>query len=95
MNPSSNFLRWIFYRDEHRKQRRLLPKDVGYHMIFGFRMTSSSDVANDGAVSVASQTRIEAQEQAATIRALDYGHVDILHSQEAVERLNYLLDHRF
>ena len=95
MNPSSNFLRWIFYRDEDRKQRRHLPKAVEYHMIFGFRMAGSSSVANDGAVSVASQTRIEAQEQAVTIRAMDYGHVDILHSPEVVARLNYLLDNRF
>jgi hypothetical protein len=64
-------------------------------MIFGFRMAGASSVANDGTVSVASLARIEAQEQAVTIRALDYGHVDILHSPEMVARLNFLLDHRF
>jgi pimeloyl-ACP methyl ester carboxylesterase len=95
MNPSSDYLNWIFYRNIDRKLRRSLPEAVEYHMIFGFRMAGSSSVANDGTVSVASQARIEAQEQAVTIRAMDYGHVDILHSPEVVARLNYLLDHRF
>jgi hypothetical protein len=45
--------------------------------------------------SVASQARIEVQGQAETIRALDYGHVPILYSDEAVERVNMLLDKRF
>ena len=95
MSPSSDYLRWVFYEDEVREIVRLLPGEVDYHMILSFRMSSSNDVANDGSVTVASQARVEAQEQALTIRAWDYGHVDILHSREAVARVKLLLDNRF
>jgi hypothetical protein len=64
-------------------------------MLFGFRMSGRRRLADDGTVSVASQVRPEAQEQAATMRALDQGHVEILHSPEARERLNFLLAQRF
>jgi pimeloyl-ACP methyl ester carboxylesterase len=95
MNPASDYLRWIFYQDEARKVRRFLPQKVQYHMLFGFRMSGSSDVANDGTVTLASEARREAQEEAASIRGLDHGHVDILKSEEVVSRLNLLLDGRF
>ena len=93
MNPSSDYLRWIFYEDEEKKHMKPLPRRVEYHMIFGFRGSGSS--CNDGSVTCASQVRSEAQEQARTIRAWDYGHVEILHSPEAVARVNMLLDGRF
>jgi hypothetical protein len=95
MNPSSDYLRWMFYEDADREIVKSLREEVDYHMIFGFRMSSSNNVANDGSVTVASQARVEAQEQALTIRAWDYGHVDILHSREAVARMKLLLDDRF
>ena len=74
---------------------KMLPPKVDYHMILGFRMSSSSRLANDGKVTVASQARIEAQDQALSIRALDFGHFDIMRSPEAVERMNLLLNSRF
>ena len=95
MNPASEFLRWTFYEDEERKNVKSLPDHVEFHMIFGFRMSGSSAIADDGTVSVASQARLEAQEQARSIRALDYGHVPILHSPEVIERLNLPPGHRF
>ncbi len=95
MNPSSDYLRWLFYEDDERKSVKTLPKNVDYHMILGFRTSSSSNVANDGKVTVASQARIEAQEQALSIRALNFGHFDIMRSPEAVERMNLLLNSRF
>jgi pimeloyl-ACP methyl ester carboxylesterase len=95
MNPSSDYLRWVFYQDEERQVLRHLPEDVDYHMIFGFRMNSSKDVADDGTVTVASQTRPEARDQALTRWPLDSGHVEILHSEDAVSRLSLLLDQRF
>ncbi len=95
MNPSSDYLRWLFYNGAERESVKTLPPRVDYHMILGFRMSSSSEVANDGKVTVASQARIEAQEQALSIRALDFGHFDIMRSPEAVERLKLLLDSRF
>ena len=74
---------------------KTLPKKVDYHMIMSFRMTSSKKVASDGKVTLASQARIEAQEEALTIRAWDYDHAGILHSPEVVERMNLLLNNRF
>jgi pimeloyl-ACP methyl ester carboxylesterase len=95
MSPSSDYLRWLFYEDEDRKISKSLPEDVDYHLIFGFRMKGSGKIADDGSVTVASQARVEAQEQALSVRAWDYGHVQILHSPEAVTRMNRLLDDRF
>ena len=62
-------------------------------MMWGFK--GSGSPCNDGSVSCASQARSEVQEQARTIRAWDYGHVEILHSPEAVARVNLLLQERF
>lgn len=95
MNPDSDYLRWLFYEDSKREHPRSLPTEAEYHMILGFHMSSSSDVADDGSVTLASLARSEAQETARTVRAWDYGHVDILHSPEAVERINRLLGRRF
>lgn len=95
MDPKSDYLRWIFYEDEQRERLKMLPKKVDYHMIMSFRMTSSKKVASDGKVTLASQARIEAQEEALTIRAWDYDHAGILHSPEVVERMNLLLNSRF
>lgn len=95
MNPSSDYLRWLFYEDAERTRPRLLPPDVAYHMIFGFRMQGRGGRSSDGTVSVASQARIEAQEQAATVRAFDHGHTQILRSPEIVERVGRLLAQRF
>jgi len=95
MNPEGDYIGSVFYEDEDRETERHLPDEVEYHMIFGFRMSGSNDVAADGTVTVASQARLQVQEEARTIRAFDYGHVDILHSPEMVARLNLLLERRF
>jgi pimeloyl-ACP methyl ester carboxylesterase len=95
MRPSSAYLRWLFHEDGDVGTARRLPPGVEFHMLFGFRMSGRRRVADDGTVSVASQVRPEAQEQAATMRALDQGHVEILHSAETRERLNALLVQRF
>ena len=95
MDPSSDYLRWLFWRDEGRSQPRRLPSSVELHLVIGFHMPGRARVASDGTVSLASQTRREAQEEAASLRALDYGHVDILRSPEAHARLQQLLARRF
>jgi len=95
MSPTSGYISGLFYQDEESKLRRLLAKHVEYHMIFGFRMDGLASAASDGTVSLASQARLQAQEEADSIRALDYGHTDILKSPELVERLGVLLRERF
>jgi hypothetical protein len=64
-------------------------------MLMSFHMPGRSGTASDGTVTLASQARLEAQEQAASVRAYDYGHVAILASPEVRERLNALLAQRF
>jgi len=95
MSPTSEFLRGLFYEDEARRTPRALPRSVEFHMLFGYRMRSRSSTANDGTVTVASQTQPEAQQQASTMRALDAGHVDILEHTETLTRVNQLLAKRF
>jgi hypothetical protein len=51
--------------------------------------------SGDGVLSVKSETRIEAVAAAESILPLDYNHVDIVHSPEAVERLNLILENHF
>ncbi len=93
MNPSSEYLHWVFYEDDDEQIPKPLPNRVDYHMIFGFG--GSGGPCSDGTVSCASQARREVQAQASSVRALDYGHVEILHSPEVATRLNALLDARF
>jgi pimeloyl-ACP methyl ester carboxylesterase len=95
MAPKSDFLRWLFWQDEERTAPKRLPDGVEFHMIIGYHMPGSDDVAYDGVVTVLSQARVEAQEQAKSIRAWDYEHVPILSSPEAIERMRLLLDQRF
>ena len=92
MDPASKYLRWVFHDGTH---PRLLPPSVEHHLVFGFKMRNSEAVADDGTVSVASQLRTEAQEQAISVRGFDLGHVDILQAAEVAARLNVLLDQRF
>jgi len=93
MNPSSDYLRWLFYADDGRA--RGLPDETPFHLLVGFRMKVLATIANDGRVSVSSQARPEAQEQAVSVRALDVSHDDILTSPDAIGRVNELLEERF
>ncbi len=66
-------------------------------MMYGFkRKNRSSGPSGDGVLTLKSMTRIEAI-KAADHRALplDYDHKSILHSGEAVDRLNVILSEGF
>ena len=91
--PSSDFLRRLFHSDDGRV--RSLPDEVSFHLLIGFRMDVLATYANDGSVSVASQARLEAQNQAGSVRAIDVDHTDILTSPDAIGRMNELLAERF
>jgi pimeloyl-ACP methyl ester carboxylesterase len=95
MDPKSDYLRWLFQGDDAANPPLRLPSSVEFHMLMSFHMPGRSGTASDGTVTLASQARLEAQEQAASVRAYDYGHVAILASPEARERLNALLAQRF
>jgi pimeloyl-ACP methyl ester carboxylesterase len=93
MDPRSDYMTWVFYQDDERRVVKRLPPRVRYHMMFGYG--GSGGKCNDGTVSCASQAFWVNQQQALSVRALDYQHVPILHSPEVVERVNRLLDERF
>lgn len=95
MRPGSEYLQWLFYRDADGGGRRALPRPTAFHLLFGFRMGGSSARANDGSVTVASQMRREAQEEAASIRGYDRGHVEMLGGRDVLARVNQLLAERF
>ncbi len=66
-------------------------------MMYGFKRNERSfGPSGDRVLTLKSMTRIEAIEEA-DYRALplDYGHVDILQSGEAVNRLNAILGESF
>lgn len=86
--PGSSYLDGLFYHDAGTgKQRRRLPDHIAYHMLFGFHGGSSSD----GVVSIGSQLRPEAQEEALSLRGFDETHTGILKSPATAARLNEIL----
>jgi len=95
MNPDSDFLRWIFYTDERKTAPRPLPPDTEFDLLFGFRKSGVSAVSDDGTVALFSALRMEAQQQARTLRGYDDGHADILHDADAIAWVNHLLSERF
>jgi hypothetical protein len=87
VEPESEFLAGLFYEDPVAKTtRRPLPEDVAFYLIFG---------VEDRTVPVSSEVRWEAVRDARERWPLDYGHTDILTSEEASLLLNELLEREF
>ena len=86
--PGSDFLDGLYYSDPpKRKVRRELPATMAYHMMFGFHGSDSSD----GVVSLSSELRPEAQEEARSLRGFDATHTGILEAPAVATRLNEIL----
>jgi pimeloyl-ACP methyl ester carboxylesterase len=69
-----------------------LPRDVPYHLLFGFQQDSIfAAESSDGVIKLTSQLRDEAQRQAWTMRGYDENHVSILRSQTVINKLNDIL----
>jgi len=105
--PGSEYLRRIFFWDpETLEQRRRLPDHLSYHLIFGFkRKAMLPGESGDQVVTVASQLRLEAQDEADTILGLNAAqdeadtilglnanHTEILSRPETIEQLNAILE---
>jgi pimeloyl-ACP methyl ester carboxylesterase len=89
--PGNPYLEGLFYKDPAtRSERRRLPPHVAYHMLFGFSGGGMSG-SSDGTVSLASQLRAEAQEEALSLRGYDEDHTSILHRPAVTTRLNEIL----
>jgi len=88
--PGSPYLDGLFWADPATKrERRLLPAKVAYHMLFGFK--GDGGEASDGVVTVASHLRPEAQEEARSIRGYDETHTGILDSPAVAAHVNEIL----
>lgn len=85
MDPKGKFLVNLFNAP--------LPKEMPHYLLFGVGSDNTISFGkNDGSVSLASQLRLEAQEQAKEIRGFDNGHVSILSSKEVLAKLFGILD---
>jgi uncharacterized alpha/beta hydrolase family protein len=84
LEPDSEYLKVLFEQP--------LPKSLPHRLIFGFRqdkfLTSGS---SDGVISLGSQLRLVAQQQATLIRGYDEGHVTILSNPSVIEQVNAIL----
>ena len=77
IEPDSLFIQTLFEAP--------FPKDTAFNLIFGFKQDSFlAGSSGDGVIKLNSQLRPEAQEQAASIRGFDEGHVSILSNEEVI-----------
>jgi len=89
MVPGSLYLTNLFYTsDKSQAERRILPKEIANHLFFTF----IDNEAGDGTVSLASELRSEAQEEATRLYGYEKSHMDILTAPEMLKTVNGLLD---
>lgn len=89
MAPGSAFLTELFYTpDKPQSLRRTLPKELANHLFFTF----IDNEAGDGTVSLASELRPEAQEEATRLYGYEKSHRDILSTPELLKTVNGLLE---
>lgn len=87
--PGSRFLKELFYvSDEPQASRRRLPDDMSKHLLFSF----IDSQAGDGTVSLASELRAEAQEEADRLYGYQKSHMEILNAPETAKVVNHLLE---
>ena len=89
MAPGSLYLTNLFYTsDKPQTERRILPKEIANHLFFTF----IDNEAGDGTVSLASELRPEAQEEAIRLYGYEKSHMGILTTPEMLKTVNGLLD---
>lgn len=82
--PGSRFLTGLFERP--------LPEHIGFYLLFGFKNKGRfHGENNDGAVTIASQLRQEAQDEAVILRGFDETHMGILEAEEVIRLINGIL----
>ncbi len=85
--PGSEFLNRLFLKP--------LPDNLSHYLLFSFegnsRFTGKNN--NDGVVSIASELRPEAQDEAVLIRGYAEGHLSILKNQSVSTLINQILRH--
>jgi pimeloyl-ACP methyl ester carboxylesterase len=89
--PASDFLQSLFYTQS--AVRRSLPAVTQHQLLFSFKKGSSSfGKSGDQVVTVASELRAEAQDEAAGVYGFDETHMGILEDPQVSVRVNKLLD---
>ncbi len=83
--PGSRFLKELFYVND---TRRKLPEDMSKHLLFSFIDSG----VGDGTVSLRSELRPEAQEEANRMYGYQKSHMGILNSPETAIVVNLLLE---
>ncbi len=89
MAPGSDYLQSLFYSAPDTRQS--LPAPTEHHLLFSFRKSGIGE-SGDGVVTVASELRTEAQDDAVDIRGFDTTHTGILEDPAVVALVNRKLD---
>ncbi len=91
--PDSPFLTDLFYANSQGVQtHRSARGHVSYYLVFTYQRNSLiPGASSDGVVTVASQLRPEAQEEAARIFGFDEDHESVLSSPRVAATLNEIL----
>jgi len=91
MAPASDYLRSLFYTQS--AARRSLPAVTRHELLFSYKKGSSSfGESSDQVVTVASELRAEAQDEAAGVYGFDDTHMGILEDPQVSLRVNKLLE---
>jgi pimeloyl-ACP methyl ester carboxylesterase len=91
MAPASDYLQSLFYTQA--AARRSLPERTQHQLLFSFKKGNGSlGQSSDQVVTVASELRAEAQDEAAGVYGFDDTHAGILESPQVSLRVNRLLD---
>jgi triacylglycerol esterase/lipase EstA (alpha/beta hydrolase family) len=89
--PASSYLQSLFYTQSD--ARRWLPAVTQHQLLFSFKKGSNSfGQSSDQVVTVASELRAEAQDEAAGVYGFDATHTGILEDPQVSVRVNKLLD---
>ena len=87
ITPGSHFLSNLFYSDNKKLAHRHLPQNIPHHLIF----TYLSGEPDDGTISIESQLRPEAQEDAENLYGFLQSHTGVLEDNKTSILLNQLL----
>lgn len=91
MAPASDYLQSLFYTQA--AARRSLPERTRHQLLFSFKKGNGSfGESSDQVVTVASELRAEAQDEAAGVYGFDDTHMGILEDSQVSLRVNKLLD---
>ena len=85
MTPESLFLEDLFKLED--------TSNINHYLLFGFKGNSLILSGNsDGVITINSQLRAEAQDQAYLVKGFNEDHMSILHNKELIKFINTILN---